>query len=71
MGRFVSGADRSQTTLFPECLDDWVDADNPDSHTLMVLGVTPAQWEKIDRREITLPDGWSLENSVPFCRKKA
>ena len=29
MGRFVSGADRSQTTLFPECLDDWVDENNP------------------------------------------
>ena len=29
MGRFVAGADRSQTTLFPECLDDWVDEDNP------------------------------------------
>ena len=29
MGRFVVGADRSQTTLFLECLDDWIDADNP------------------------------------------
>ncbi len=29
MGRFVAGADRSQTTLFPECLDDWIDEDNP------------------------------------------
>ena len=29
MGRFVSGADRSQTTLFPECLDDWIGEDNP------------------------------------------
>src|ERR671915_380839 len=29
MSRFVAGADRSQTTLFPECLDDWVDEDNP------------------------------------------
>src|SRR5689334_21884354 len=29
MGRFVSGADRSQTPLFPECLDDWIDEDNP------------------------------------------
>jgi transposase len=28
MGRFVVGADRSQTTLFPECLDDWIDEDN-------------------------------------------
>jgi transposase len=29
MGRFVEGADRSQTTLFPECLEDWIDDDNP------------------------------------------
>src|SRR5450432_606642 len=29
MGRFVAGSDRSQTTLFPECLDDWIDEDNP------------------------------------------
>ena len=28
MGRFVEGADRGQTTLFPECLDDWIDEDN-------------------------------------------
>jgi transposase len=29
MRRFVEGIDREQGTLFPECLDDWVDADNP------------------------------------------
>jgi len=29
MGRFVEGRDRRQTALFPECLDDYVDADNP------------------------------------------
>jgi transposase len=29
MGRFVVGADRSQITCLPECLDDWVDEDNP------------------------------------------
>jgi transposase len=29
MGRFVAGLDRSQTTLFPECLDDWINEDNP------------------------------------------
>jgi transposase len=28
MGRFVEGADRGQATLFPECLDDWIDEDN-------------------------------------------
>jgi transposase len=29
MRRFVEGADRSQSTLFPESLEDWVDEDNP------------------------------------------
>ncbi|HEX2255358.1 MAG TPA: transposase, partial [Afifellaceae bacterium] len=29
MGRFVEGADRSQLSFLPECLDDWVDEDNP------------------------------------------
>jgi transposase len=29
MRRFVEGVDRSQTSLFPESLDDWVDENNP------------------------------------------
>ena len=29
MKRFVEGADRAQSTLLPECLDDWLDEDNP------------------------------------------
>jgi transposase len=29
MKRFVEGADRSQITLLPECLDDWVDENHP------------------------------------------
>jgi len=29
MKRFVEGADREQRTFFPECLDDWVDENNP------------------------------------------
>jgi transposase len=28
MQGFVQGADRQQTTLLPECLDDWVDEGN-------------------------------------------
>lgn len=28
MKRFVQGADRGQTTLLPECLDDFIDEDN-------------------------------------------
>jgi len=29
MKRFVEGTDRGQTTLFPECLEDWICEDNP------------------------------------------
>ncbi len=29
MKRFVEGVDREQATLFPECLEDWIDEDNP------------------------------------------
>src|ERR671925_319987 len=28
MRRFVEGIDRGQTTLFPKCLEDWIDEDN-------------------------------------------
>ena len=29
MRRFVEGADRGQSTLLPECLDEWIDESNP------------------------------------------
>jgi transposase len=29
MRRFVEGIDRGQATLFPECLADWIDENNP------------------------------------------
>jgi transposase len=29
MKRFMAGAERGQSTLLPECLDDWVDENNP------------------------------------------
>jgi transposase len=29
MRRFVEGVDRGQSTLFPECLEDWIYEDNP------------------------------------------
>jgi transposase len=29
MRRFVKGTDRGQSTLLPECLDDWIDENNP------------------------------------------
>jgi transposase len=29
MNRYIEGTDRSQVTLFPDRLEDWVEADNP------------------------------------------
>src|ERR671934_3006738 len=29
MRRFVEGTDRGQSTLFPECLEDWISENNP------------------------------------------
>src|ERR1700678_3325138 len=29
MRRFIEGTDRGQSTLFPECLEDWVEENNP------------------------------------------
>jgi transposase len=46
MKRFIEGADREQSTLLPECLDDWIDDSNPvravdvfvDGFNLVMLG---------------------------------
>ena len=41
MKRFLVGADRGQSTLLPECLDEWIDESNPvravDARSLMRL----------------------------------
>ena len=53
MKRFIAGADRGQSTLLPECLDDWIDENNPvrvidafvdalDLANLGFIGVEPA-----------------------------
>jgi hypothetical protein len=37
MRRFVEGADRGQSTLFPECLEDWIEEDNPETRSKIVF----------------------------------
>ena len=46
MRRFVEGADRSQSTLFPECLEDWIVEDNP-------VRVIDAFVDELDLGELT------------------
>ena len=45
MRRFVEGVDRGQTTLFPECLEDWIGEDNP-------VRVVDAFVEELDLAEL-------------------
>jgi hypothetical protein len=61
MKRFVEGVDRGQTTLFPECLEDWIGEDNP-------VRVVDVFVEELDLAE--LPDQNCYASTLPakrFC----
>ena len=47
MKRFIEGEDRSQVTLLPECLDDYIGQDNP-------VRVVDAFVEELDLRDFGL-----------------
>jgi hypothetical protein len=61
-------ANRDKHPLEP--LDFGVDIGGAEGHTLVVLDVTPAQWEKINKKELQLPQDWSLDGAVPFPQAK-
>ncbi len=51
-----------------EPLDFGIDIDGTEPYALLVLDVTPAQWERIHKGELALPGGWSLDGAVAFSR---
>ncbi len=53
--------DRTDDTLEP--IDFGIDYGKETAHKLLVLDVTPAQWEKIQAQEISLPATWSLDHA--------
>lgn len=59
-------AEREDQPLEP--IDFGVDIGGAEGHTLMVLDVTPAQWKKIEKNKLLLPEGWSLEGATHFNR---
>jgi len=59
-------AERDMQPLEP--IDFGVAIGGADGHTLMVLDVTPAQWERIGRKELPLPKDWSLDDANSFSR---
>ena len=52
-----------------EALDFGVDIGGANAHTLYVLDVTPAQWEAIQRQQIALPEGWTLDGAEELVRR--
>lgn len=49
-----------------EPIDFGVDTGAESEHKLFVLDVTPSQWKEIEQHKLTLPNGWTLEDSQVF-----
>src|SRR5471030_2770740 len=58
MRRFIEGADRSQVTLLPECLDDYIADDNP-------VRVVDAFVDELDLRELGFESAEPAATSRP------
>ena len=67
--RFVEVNKLISETTPMEPIDYGVDIGSADAHTLFVLDVTPAQWEKIEKGEPLLPTGWHLHNSIAVGKR--
>lgn len=50
-----------------EPIDFGVDIEGSE-HKLLVVDVTPTQWDRIRRGELSLPTGWSLDQALQFSR---
>ena len=57
-------AERNDDTLEP--VDFGVDTGMESEHKLLVLDVTPTQWDRIQQSSLALPPGWSLNAAVAF-----
>jgi hypothetical protein len=57
-------ADRSDDTLEP--IDFGVDTGMDSEHRLLVLDVTPTQWDRINDSSLALPPDWTLDQAVLF-----
>lgn len=49
-----------------EPIDFGVDRGMESAHRLVVLDVTPDQWERIQAGDFALPKDWTLDNAIDF-----
>jgi hypothetical protein len=51
-----------------EPIEFGVDRGSDTQHQLLILDVTPAQWDRIQRGALALPADWSLDHMVSFTQ---
>lgn len=56
--------DRNDEALVP--IDFGIDMGSETEHKLLVLDVTPQQWNRIQEESLPLPAGWSLDDAVTY-----
>jgi len=56
--------DRTDDSLEP--IDFGIDTGTENAHKLLVLDVTPTQWERIRLHQLSLPRDWSLDRALEF-----
>ncbi len=47
-------------------IDFGMDIGTNNAHQLLIVDVTPDQWERIKTKELALPDGWVLDNEICY-----
>lgn len=57
-------AEQLDTSLVP--INFGIDTGTETEHRLLVLDVTPTQWDRINSGTLQLPRGWSLTDAVHF-----
>ncbi len=70
--RLVEVNEAIGTIASPEPVDFGVDGGTANHHRLIVLDVTPVQWEEIRAGTLDLPPGWTLRGSqkLPSSRRR-
>jgi hypothetical protein len=59
-------ANRDEDPIEP--IDFGVDTSGETAHRLVILDITPAQWEKLNKGDLQLPPSWSLSEAIDFPR---
>lgn len=47
-----------------EPIEFGIDRGTDHFHTLIVVDVTPSQWDRIEKKKLKLPAGWSLDGAT-------